>query len=217
MEYYADWKIDSTDSDFDIDSYFSLDSPSGNGLCMIFIFNTSIDENEHVMAQVKRQLERLIKNGTVSHYNVVGEWQNKACKGKFSGIFKGEMRTFAHSGKNNSILIVSQLFDSDKQQDRSLSSKINRILICIIFIKLLLTWACRKLGRTKLFQHFIATNHRLWVDRLTIRLCIFATHVVHRLALWLNKNFVPLCASSWGRTQHQIPSLRQAGRYFPTF
>ena len=64
-KYYSDWTIDSSDTDFDLDSYFILNTASNNGSTTFFIYNTTIDEQQHLDAQVKAHLDNVIKNGTV--------------------------------------------------------------------------------------------------------------------------------------------------------
>lgn len=119
MEYYADWKIDSSDADFDIDSYLVFDSPSGVGTCSIFIFNTGIDEQKHIDGQVEAHLKKIIKNGKVSYFSNWGNYKGTGAliKGKILGISNGEIKAFAHAEEDWSVLIVSQLYDSDKPQD----------------------------------------------------------------------------------------------------
>jgi len=56
-------------------------------------------------------------------------------------------------------------------------------------------------------------SHRL--DRLLIRLRIFATLLVRRLSFGLISNFVFLYCISTGRTQHQMPNPRQCSALAP--
>ncbi len=118
MEYPYKWTIDSSDTDFDIDSYFTLDSPN-NTFVSFFIFNTSIVEQDHIASQVKEILSKLIKNGKVTYFT---NWKNYSgsganVKGKILGIFNGEINVFAHTGDTLSFLKISQIYDSDREKD----------------------------------------------------------------------------------------------------
>jgi len=119
MKYYSDWRIDSTDTDFDIDNYFTFDTPSGNGTLSFFVFNVAINEQENLDAQIKVHLEKVIKNGTVTKFDTWGKYKGHGAKitGKILGTFKGEVKIFVHSDDKYSFLIAYQIYDSDKQKD----------------------------------------------------------------------------------------------------
>ena len=53
LKYPASWNIDTLDTDYDIDSYFSIVAPVDDRVSIFVIYNTSINEQEHVSAQVK--------------------------------------------------------------------------------------------------------------------------------------------------------------------
>lgn len=119
VEYPKDWYIDTTDSDFDIDSNFSIDSPSDGSFTNFMIFNTKIDDKEQLDAQIKEHLKTTMKKGTVSYFDKWGEYQGKGAtiNGKLLGVYKGELKIFAHSTDSGSVLIVSQMLDGDKAKD----------------------------------------------------------------------------------------------------
>jgi hypothetical protein len=119
MEYPFSWKIDSSDHDYDIDNYFTLDSPSDGCFATFMFFNTNIDEKEHLDEQVKEHLKGTIKNGIVSYFDKWGEYKGHGAiiKGKLLGVFKGELKLFVHSSDSSSFLIFSQLNDEDKLKD----------------------------------------------------------------------------------------------------
>lgn len=119
LEYPYKWYIDSTDSDFDIDTYFSLDSPTEGAFTKFIFFNTTIDEKEHLSEQIKEHLKVTIKKGTVTYFDNWGKYNGHGAsiKGKFLGVFKGELKLFIHSTDSSSFLIFSQLLDDDKSSD----------------------------------------------------------------------------------------------------
>lgn len=119
MEYLHTWTIDSTDNDFSIDSYFTLNTASDNGFVSFFIFNTYVDQKELIDAQVEANLKKTLKNGKVVYFTSWGNYKGMGAtiNGKLLGLMDGEVKAFAYSNDSSSFLIVSQLFDSDKQQD----------------------------------------------------------------------------------------------------
>jgi hypothetical protein len=119
MKYYSDCTIDSTDQDFDLDSYFTLNTASNNGSISFFIFDTTIDEEEHLNVQIKSQLDGILKNGSVTYFSTWGKYKGRGAKitGKFLGTMEGEFRVFVHSGNGRSFLVASQFFNSDREKD----------------------------------------------------------------------------------------------------
>jgi hypothetical protein len=115
LKYLSNWKIDTADKDFDIDSYFSIDAPVEDGTSMFFLFNTPINEEEQISAQVKAHLEKAMKNGIVSYFDHWGNFRGHGAllKGKIMGIWKGEVTIFCHSGDSTSFLAVCQYLDND--------------------------------------------------------------------------------------------------------
>lgn len=119
LSYASSMTIDSTDEDFDLDSYFTLNTTSDNGTINFFIFNIGVDENEAVAAQLKAFQENVMKGGTVTRFTSWGNYkgQGAVITGKLMGLFKGEVRIFAHTEKEKAFLMVYQVFDEDKAKD----------------------------------------------------------------------------------------------------
>jgi hypothetical protein len=119
MNYYSDWSIDSTDKDFDLDSYFSLNTASGSGTISFFIYNTTVDEKKHLDAQIKAHLDKIMKDGNVSLFETWGKYKGHGAiiDGKISGTMRGEVTIFVHSCDTFSFLVAYQLFKSDKERD----------------------------------------------------------------------------------------------------
>jgi hypothetical protein len=121
LRYLTNWTLDSSDVDFDIDSYFTFDSPD-ESFITFFIFNTSIDTKENLEEQINAHLKKTFKNGTVEYFS---KWGNKydglgaTIKGKMMGIFKSELEIFCYSTPEASFISVSQIYESDKAKDSS--------------------------------------------------------------------------------------------------
>ena len=120
LEYYSNWKIDSADIDFDIDTYFTLNSSDESSI-IFFIFNTEVDAKEYVDKQVKAHLEKIVKGGKVTYFTDWGRYKGYGANinGKFLGIYNGEIKFFCNSTDSNSFLMISQLFESDRAKDES--------------------------------------------------------------------------------------------------
>ncbi|MBL0055071.1 MAG: hypothetical protein IPP31_02555 [Chitinophagaceae bacterium] len=119
LQYYKDWNLDTTDTDFDIDAYFVLNSPSESGFNSLFLFNTGIDEEMHVNMQTEAHLKKTMKGAEVTRFTKWGNFTGHGVilKGKITGIWKGELKVFAHSGEDLSFVNVSQLIYSDSAKD----------------------------------------------------------------------------------------------------
>jgi hypothetical protein len=119
IEYYDNWRIDSTTGNHDLDSYITLYSPTEEGFVSIFIFNKTINVKEHIDEQVEAHLNETIKNGKVTYLNHWGKYlgYGATIEGKISGIFKGSIKVFACSGKEFSFLIASQLIYTAREED----------------------------------------------------------------------------------------------------
>jgi hypothetical protein len=120
MNYYANWKIDSTDSDFDINSNFIFDSPSDNNFISFSILNIGIDPQEHIQDQIREHLARSMKNGKVTYFKRWGKYEGSGAsiRGKFVGIYSGELRIFCHSTDSSAFVVTSQLIASDSTTDK---------------------------------------------------------------------------------------------------
>ncbi|MBP6430641.1 MAG: hypothetical protein KA319_02655 [Ferruginibacter sp.] len=119
LRYLTTWRIDSSDIDFDIDNYFTFDSPD-QSFITFFIFNTSIDAKENLEEQINAHLKRTFKNGAVEYFSKWGVNYNGSgaiIKGKAMGIFKSELEIFCYSTPEASFISVSQINESDKAKD----------------------------------------------------------------------------------------------------
>jgi hypothetical protein len=119
LEYYANWKIDSTDQDFNMDSYITFNGPSEISYLSMLLFNTQINQEENIDGQVTEYLKSAIINGKVKYINTWGKYKGYGAtiNGKFLGVYRGEMKLFAHSCDSCSFMTTSQIFDVDKPMD----------------------------------------------------------------------------------------------------
>ncbi len=117
LKYPSRWHIDTTDTDYDIDSYFSIEAPVDDGLALFFIFNIPIDEEVYVNNQIEAHLKKVMKNGKVEYFDHWGKFggHGATITGKLLGVWKGELKIFCHSGDSSSFLTVAQYLDRDKE------------------------------------------------------------------------------------------------------
>src|SRR6185369_434312 len=115
LKYLSTWKIDSSDADFNIDTYFSIDAPVEDGTSVFFIFNVPVNEDNQVKAQVNAHLKKVMKNGTVTYFDHFGKFEGRGAliDGKMMGLWQGKTKIFCHSGDSTSFLVVSQYLVSD--------------------------------------------------------------------------------------------------------
>ncbi len=119
MNYAGDWKVDSSDKDFDWDSYFTLDSKSASGFISMFIFDTGIDVKNAVDQQIKAHLEKTMKDGSVTLFENWGNYKGKGAniKGELMGSFKGNINIFSYSTDSSGFIAVYQIMDSNSETD----------------------------------------------------------------------------------------------------
>lgn len=120
MNYAGDWSVDSSDKDFDWDSYFTLDSRSGSGFISIFVFNTGIDAKDAVDQQIKAHLAKTMKDGRVTLFDKWGEYKGQGAniKGKLMGSFKGDINIFSYSTDTTGFIAVYQILESESEKDQ---------------------------------------------------------------------------------------------------
>lgn len=120
MSYAGDWSVDSSDKDFDWDSYFTLDTRSGSGFISVFVFNTGIDAKDAVDQQIKAHLEKTMKDGKVTHFDKWGSYKGEGAniQGKLMGSFKGNINIFSYSTDSTGFIAVYQLMDSEAEKDK---------------------------------------------------------------------------------------------------
>ena len=116
LQYYPNWTIDSTDKDFDLDSFFTLNPPVENGFATFFIYGKSTDEKENVEAQVLAHLRTTMKNGKVIYFEKLGNYTGHGAmiQGKMKGIDSAEIKIFSHSSGSQSFLLVVGYSTIDK-------------------------------------------------------------------------------------------------------
>lgn len=119
LERYANWTIDSSDKSFEPDNYLDLNSASDNGFAMFFLFETQIDEKEHIDDQVKAYIDKLVKKPKVSYFDKWGAYRGQGAKieGILMGLMKGEIKIFAHATDSLSFLTISMLYLEDRPVD----------------------------------------------------------------------------------------------------
>ena len=119
MQHFANMTIDSTDEDFNFDSYFTLNTTSDNGTVNFFIFEGPIDVKDAVKRQMDAFLSKVVTNEKVVKYNTWGSYNGEAAviTGTLMKVMDGEVKIFAFSGKKYSFLVVSQILEEDRVKD----------------------------------------------------------------------------------------------------
>ncbi len=117
FDHYSNWQMDSSDVDFDIDSFFTLNGPVENGFITFFVFNAATDEKNNVDAQVAAHLKKTMKNATVTYFDKWGRYTGHGAimKGKLLGVFKSQIRIFSFSTPNSSFIMIAEYEDSESE------------------------------------------------------------------------------------------------------
>ena len=119
VQHYASMTVDSSDEDFDFDSYFTLNTTSENGTINFFIFEGEIDIKDAVQKQIDAFLSSMITDEEVTKYTNWGSYKGAGAiiTGTLMEIALGEVKIFAYSGKKYSFLVVSQILEGDRAKD----------------------------------------------------------------------------------------------------
>jgi hypothetical protein len=119
LQHYASMTIDSSDEDFDFDSYFTLNTTSDNGTVNFFIFEGAIDSKDAVQKQIDAFLSHVVTNEKVTKYTNWGSYKGQGAiiKGTLMKMLDGEVKIFAYAGEKYSFLVVSQILEEDREKD----------------------------------------------------------------------------------------------------
>ena len=115
FEYPGNWRIDITDSDYDPDHMFSVDSP-GQSFVMFAIAEGELEPEMMVEKQVAAQLSRTMKDGAKTPLSQWGTRSVKGAllKGKYLGIAPGTIRVVAFRGHQKTYTIIESTYDEDR-------------------------------------------------------------------------------------------------------
>lgn len=118
LRYYADWLLDTADTDVDMDRSFTLNKNENTFVSFTF-FKQPIDESAYLAEQVKFHLSKTMKFGKVNTFDTYGQYKGKGARirGKILGLLDGEIEIFVRSSNTSSFIVVSQIFESDKEDD----------------------------------------------------------------------------------------------------
>jgi hypothetical protein len=115
FQYPGNWKIDTTDADYDADHMFSVDSP-GQSMVQVTIMDGSPDPKTHVDTTVTTMTSKLIPDGTRTPFTHWGAYEGEGAllKGKLLGLTSGTIRIFAWRSGKRTFAVMEQTFDEDR-------------------------------------------------------------------------------------------------------
>jgi len=111
----GNWKVDTTDPDYDADHMFSIDSP-GQSFAMFQVLEGAVDPKAIVEKQVDAQTSRVVKEATQTPFDKWGRYAGEGVllKGKLLGTVPGEIRIFAFREGSQTFSIVETTYDEDR-------------------------------------------------------------------------------------------------------
>jgi hypothetical protein len=115
LRYPSAWKLDTADSDFDLDSYFSIDINEGCHV-QFFFFDVAIDPAGAVRDHTARQRAQVFKPGsTMERFTRYGAYAGEGAtvRGRIKPIGSGSLRVFAYAAGERSLQILEFCFDED--------------------------------------------------------------------------------------------------------
>lgn len=113
------WQLDTADMEGDLDSSFTMVSDNENTFVSFSFFKKRIDEEAMVNEQLSYHLHRSMKSGSVNKFDTYGCYKGTGARirGKILELLDGEIEIFARSSDSVSFLVVSQIYESDKDAD----------------------------------------------------------------------------------------------------
>jgi hypothetical protein len=115
LRYPSAWKLDTADSDFNLDSYFAIDIRPGCHVAFFF-FDTSIDPAHAVRGQVERHREKFFKPGTtVARFKRWGSYTGAGAhlRGTLRPVGAGDVRVFAWTTPERAVQVIEFCFAED--------------------------------------------------------------------------------------------------------
>lgn len=121
LMYPPNWQLDTADMEGDLDSNFTMVSDNENTFVSFSFFLRRIDEQAMVNEQLSYHLHRSMKGGSVNKFDTYGCYKGLGARirGKILGLLDGEIEIFARATDSVSFLVVSQIYESDKDSDLS--------------------------------------------------------------------------------------------------
>lgn len=114
LKYPGNWKIDSTDEDYDPDHNFSIDSP-GSCFVNLTIFDAATDPTENVEGQIAAYAAKLIRDPTRTDFDTWGSFRGSGAllRGNLLGLLPGYVRLFSAAVDERSFVIIEFCYDED--------------------------------------------------------------------------------------------------------
>lgn len=114
LKYPGNWKIDSTDEDYDQDHSFRVESP-GSSFVSFMIFDAATDPADNVDAQIAGYAANLIRNPTRTDFGTWGSFQGSGAllRGKLLGFLPAYIRLFSAAVDERSFVVIEFCYDED--------------------------------------------------------------------------------------------------------
>jgi hypothetical protein len=115
LRYPSAWKLDTADSDFDLDSYFAIDISAGCHVAFFF-FDTAIDPAHATRGQIERHREKFFKPGsTVARFTRWGAYRGEGAhlRGTLRPIGAGDVRVFAWTTAERAVQVIEFCYAED--------------------------------------------------------------------------------------------------------
>jgi hypothetical protein len=115
LQYPANWRVDTTDSDYDADHMFSIDSP-GQSFVMFVVADGDIDPKATVAEHVEQQTSKVMRNATRAPFNHWGAYAGDGMLlvGKQLGITPGTTRIFSFRGNQHTYTLIEFTNGADR-------------------------------------------------------------------------------------------------------
>jgi hypothetical protein len=116
VQYPAGWYIDTLDDDYDADKLFSINTDSGENYIAFYIFDESINIEDHINTQIETNKELIMRDAVISNFSKWGKFKGKGAimSGSFFSANEGKLKIFAYTTAKKGFLIYQQTYNTDE-------------------------------------------------------------------------------------------------------
>jgi|GEM_PF-1309535 len=117
LTFPGNWRVDTSDEEYDPDHFFSLDSP-GASFAMFTILEVPTDPEQNVDVNVSEFVPNVIRSPVRTTFMAWGNYQGYGVelKGKVASLVEGGVRIFSYSSERTSFIVVESYHDEDREK-----------------------------------------------------------------------------------------------------
>ncbi len=117
FKYPGNWKVDTTDPDYDLDTYFGIDAPA-QGSVIVQFFDPQITPQEGADA-IAEKMKKLLLNRTETPFETWGKQKGYGIHLRgFLAVGIASIRVFGLGNPQATVVIIEMRYDEDERINR---------------------------------------------------------------------------------------------------